>query len=134
MIKLFRFLKPFRALIAIVLVLAVLQTLANLFLPRLMADIVDKGIVSGDNDYILREGGLMLLITFGGAICAVVGAYFAASVAVGFGRIVRGNLFAHVELFSLHEFDTVSAASLITRTTNDTNQVQQVLVIILTMM
>jgi len=134
MIKLFRFLKPFRALIAIVLVLAVLQTLANLFLPRLMADIVDKGIVSGDNDYILREGGLMLLITFGGAICAVVGAYFAARVAVGFGRIVRGNLFAHVENFSLHEFDTVSAASLITRTTNDTNQVQQVLVIILTMM
>lgn len=134
MIKLFRFLKPFRALIALVLVMAILQTLANLYLPRLMADIVDKGIVRGDNDYILREGGIMLLITFGGAACAVVGAFFAARVSVGFGRVVRRNLFSHVESFSLHEYDTVSAASLITRTTNDTNQVQQVLVILLTMM
>ena len=134
MIKLFRFLKPFRALIALVLVMAILQTLANLYLPRLMADIVDKGIVRGDNDYIMREGGIMLLITFGGAACAVVGAFFAARVSVGFGRVVRRNLFSHVESFSLHEYDSVSAASLITRTTNDTNQVQQVLVILLTMM
>ena len=134
MIRLFRFLKPYRALIALVLVLAFLQSLANLYLPTLMADIVDKGIVKGDTNYILRIGGLMLLITLGGTFCAIVGAFFAARVAVGFGRIVRGKLFTHVEDFSLHEFDTVSTASLITRTTNDTNQVQQVLVIMLTMM
>lgn len=134
MIRLFRFLKPFRALIALVLVLAFLQSLANLYLPTLMADIVDNGIVNGDNDYIMRVGGVMLLITLGGTLCAILGAYFAARVAVGFGRSVRRNLFSHVERFSLHEFDTVSTASLITRTTNDTNQVQQVLVILLTMM
>ncbi len=134
MIRLFRFLKPYRALIALVLVLAFLQSLANLYLPTLMADIVDNGIVNGDNDYIMRVGGVMLLITFGGTLCAILGAYFAARVAVGFGRSVRRNLFSHVERFSLHEFDTVSTASLITRTTNDTNQVQQVLVILLTMM
>jgi ATP-binding cassette subfamily B protein len=134
MIRLFRFLKPYRGLIALVLVLAFLQSLANLYLPTLMADIVDKGIVTGDNDYILRTGGIMLLITLGGTLCAIVGAFFAARIAVGFGRIVRLRLFSHVEKFSLHEFDEVSTASLITRTTNDTNQVQQVLVIMLTMM
>jgi ATP-binding cassette subfamily B protein len=134
MIRIFRFLKPFRALIALVLALAFLQSLANLYLPTLMADIVDKGIVTGDTNYIMRVGGVMLLITLGGTLCAVVGAFFAARVAVGFGRIVRRKLFTHVEDFSLHEFDTVSTASLITRTTNDTNQVQQVLVIMLTMM
>ena len=134
MIRLFRFLKPFRAQIALVLFLAFLQSVANLYLPTLMADIVDKGIVTGDNDYILRIGGIMLLITLGGTICTILGAFFAARVAVGFGRIVRRQLFSHVEQFSLHEFDTVSTASLITRTTNDTNQVQQVLVIMMTMM
>ncbi len=134
MIRLFRFLKPYRGLIAVVLVLAFLQSLANLYLPTLMADIVDTGIVTGDTNYILRVGGLMLLITLGGVVCAIIGAYFAARVAVGFGRIIRRELFTHVEKFSLHEFDTVSTASLITRTTNDTNQVQMVTVILLTMM
>jgi ATP-binding cassette, subfamily B, multidrug efflux pump len=134
MIRLFRFLKPYRAPIAAVLTLAFLQSLANLYLPTLMADIVDKGIITGDNDYILRTGGVMLLITLGGTICAVFGAFFAARVAVGFGRDLRLRLFSHVERFSLHEFDTVSTASMITRTTNDTNQVQQVLVIMMTMM
>src|SRR5689334_4147611 len=131
MIRLLRYLKPFRGAVALVLVLVFLQSLANLYLPTLMADIVDKGIVTGDTDYIVRVGGLMLLITLGGTICAVIASFFAARSAVGFGRLVRGKLFAHVESFSLHEFDTVGTASLITRTTNDTNQVQQVLVLML---
>jgi ATP-binding cassette subfamily B multidrug efflux pump len=134
MIRLLRFLKPYRPFIAVVLVLVFLQSLANLYLPTLMADIVDHGIVTGDTGYILRVGGVMLLITVGGTLCAIVSSFFAARVAVGFGRGVRGRLFAHVESFSLHEFDTLGTASLITRTTNDTNQVQQVLVIMLTMM
>ncbi len=132
MIRLFRFLKPYRGFVTIVLVLAFFQSLANLFLPTLNADIIDKGIVKNDTGYIVRLGGVMLLITVGGALCAVVGAFFASRTAVGFGRIIRAKLFTHVEQFSLHEFDTVSTASLITRTTNDTNQVQQVLVIMLT--
>jgi len=134
MIRLFRFLRPYRVQLAIVIVLAFAQAFANLYLPTLMANIVDTGIVKGDTNYILRVGGVMLLITIGGTICAIIGSYYGAKVAIGFGRLVRGKLFQRVEEFSLHEFDTVSTASLITRTTNDTTQVQQVLVIILNMM
>jgi ATP-binding cassette subfamily B multidrug efflux pump len=120
--------------IVFVFVLVFLQSLANLYLPTLMADIVDYGIVKGDTSYILNAGGFMLLVSVGGAICAVAAAFFSARIAIGFGRIIRGKLFTHVEHFSLHEFDTVGTASLITRTTNDTTQVQQVLIIILNMM
>ncbi len=134
MIRLFRFLLPSSALVLLVLVLVFGQSLANLYLPTLMGDIVNKGIVTGDTDYIWRAGELMLLITLGGVVCAVASSFFAARVAVGFGRRVRSKLFSHVEHFSLHEFDTVGTASLITRTTNDTNQVQLVLVLILTLM
>src|SRR5712691_138651 len=138
MIQLFRFLlrylKPYRAPIALIFVLVFLQSLANLYLPTLMADIVDTGIVKGDTSYILHVGGIMLLITIGGTICAIVASFFSARVAIGFGRLIRARLFTHVENFSLHEFDTVGTASLITRTTNDTTQVQQVLVILLSMM
>jgi ATP-binding cassette, subfamily B, multidrug efflux pump len=130
---LYRFLKPFRLFVALVLALASLQAVANLYLPNLLADIVNNGIVKNDQGYILRTGGLMLLITIGGTACAIAGAYFAARTAVGLGRNVRAQLFTHVERFSLHEFDSVSTASLITRTTNDTNQVQQVLVILMTL-
>jgi ATP-binding cassette, subfamily B, multidrug efflux pump len=138
MIKLFgfliRFLQPYRIPVAIVFVLVFIQSLANLFLPYLMADIVDKGIVTGDTAYILRVGGVMLLVAIGGTMCAVVASFFSARVAIGFGRLIRGKLFRHVENFSLHEFDTFGTASLITRTTNDTTQVQQVVIIILQMM
>ena len=134
MIRLFRYLKPYRVSVVIVLVLVFLQSLANLFLPTLMANIVDIGIVKGDTGYILRVGGVMLLITLAGTTCAVASSFFAARTAVGFGRDLRARLFSHVENFSLHEFDTIGTASLITRTTNDTNQVQQVLVILMTMM
>jgi ATP-binding cassette subfamily B protein len=134
MMRLFRFLMPYRIAVALVFILVFLQSLANLYLPTLMADIVDTGIVKGDTAYILRIGGFMLLVTIGGTICAVVGSFYSARVAVGFGRIIRGKLFTHVENFSLHEFDKVGTASLITRTTNDTTQVQQVLIIMLNMM
>ncbi|MGH2520762.1 MAG: ABC transporter permease, partial [Chloroflexota bacterium] len=134
MIRLLKLIRPYRAEIAIVLVLAFFQALANLLLPRLMADIVDTGIVKGDTGYILREGAVMILITICGTACAIIGSFFAAKVAIGFGRIIRGRIFTHVEQFSLHEFDTFSTASLITRTTNDTTQVQQVLVLMLSML
>jgi ATP-binding cassette subfamily B protein len=134
MIRLFRFLRPYWLSILAVLALVFGQSFANLYLPTLLADIVDKGIFQKNTTYILQVGGVMLLITLGGTLCAIASAYFAARVAVGFGRLVRGKLFTHVERFSLHEFDTISTASLITRTTNDTNQVQSVLIILLTMM
>lgn len=134
MIKLLRFMKPFRLAIVLILILAFAQSMANLYLPTLMADIVDNGIAKGDTDYIWRIGGLMLLITLGGTICAIIGSFFSSRVATGFGKIIRGNIFTRAEAFSLHEFDTISTASLITRTTNDTTQVQQVYVMILGMM
>jgi ATP-binding cassette, subfamily B, multidrug efflux pump len=134
MIKLLRFMKPYRWTLVIVVVLAFAQSMANLYLPNLMADIVDNGIVNKDIPYIWREGGLMLLVTLGGTIAAIIGSFFSSRVATGFGKIIRRELFMHVERFSLHEFDAVSTASLITRTTNDTTQVQQVYVIILGMM
>jgi ATP-binding cassette, subfamily B, multidrug efflux pump len=134
MIRLFRFLLPYRPQIALVLVLVFVQSMANLYLPTLMADIVDTGIVKGNISYILSVGGLMLLVTIGGTLAAIAASFFSARIAIGFGRLLRAKLFTHVERFSLHEFDAVSTASLITRTTNDTTQVQQVLIIILNMM
>ncbi len=134
MVRLSRFLLPASIPILLVFGLVFLQSLANLYLPTLLADIIDNGIVKGDTNYIWTTGGFMLLIAAGGTVCAVISSFFAARVAIGFGRRVRAKLFAHVQRFTLHEFDTVGTASLITRTTNDTTQVQQVLVIMLNMM
>ena len=133
MLKLFRLIAPFRSSVALVLVLALAQSLANLYLPRLMADIVDHGIVPGDTRRILEIGGLMLLVAVLGTACAVAGSFFASKVATGFGRVVRQSVFDRVAHFSVHQFDRFSTASLITRTTNDTTQVQQVLIMLLSM-
>ena len=133
MLQLFALLKPLRGSVAIVTALALAQSLANLYLPRLMADIVDFGIVRGDTRTILEIGGLMLLVAIVGTICAGAGSYFASKVATGFGRIIRGRVFDRVAHFSVHQFEEFSTASLITRTTNDTTQVQQVLLMLLSM-
>lgn len=134
MIKLLRFLKPYRFLLIIVMILAVGQAAANLYLPNLMADIVNKGIAGFDTGFIWRTGGIMTLVAIGGTLCAVVGIYFSSQIAVGMVKTIRAKIFIKVQHFSLHEFDTVSTASLITRTTNDTTQVQQVMVMILSLL
>jgi ATP-binding cassette, subfamily B, multidrug efflux pump len=132
-IKLLRLLRPFRWLVAAVFVLVFLQALADLNLPTLLAHIVDDGIVKGKTDVILRTGGVMLLVALGGTIASIAASYASARAGAGFGRVVRARLFSHVERFSLHEFDQLSTASLITRTTNDTTQVQMVLIIAMRM-
>ncbi|MBB6673375.1 ABC transporter ATP-binding protein [Cohnella nanjingensis] len=136
MLKLFRLLKPYRWLIAFVMALILLQSLSELYLPTLMADIVNIGIVErqGDTDYILKIGGFMLLVTLGGTVVSILASLYSSRIAAGFGRIVRAKIFNQVENYSLQEFDKVGTASLITRTTNDINQVQQVLVMMLRMM
>ncbi|MDO3677567.1 ABC transporter ATP-binding protein [Paenibacillus ehimensis] len=134
MLKLFAYLKPYRASIAIVLALIFLQSLSDLYLPTLMADIVDIGVVQGDTPYILRIGGFMLLVAAAGTVCSVAASYYSSKVAAGFGQRLRGSVFEHVENFSLQEFDRIGTASLITRTTNDITQVQQVLTMMLRMM
>ncbi|MDQ6598270.1 ABC transporter ATP-binding protein [Bacillus salipaludis] len=134
MIKLRKFLKPFGLSVLAVLILVLLQSLSELYLPTLMSDIVDKGVVTGDTHYIWKIGGFMLLVAAGGMVCSVTASFFSAKVASGFGKSLRRKLFAHVGDFSLHEFDKIGTASLITRTTNDITQVQQVLVMMLRMM
>lgn len=128
------YLRPFRGLIALVLILLFAQTLAELYLPTLMADIVDIGVLHGDIPYILQVGGWMLLVAACGMACMIAASYFSAKAASGFGRKLRNKLFAHVSSFSQQEFDRFGTASLITRTTNDIQQVQQVLIMMLRMM
>jgi ATP-binding cassette, subfamily B, multidrug efflux pump len=133
MLKLFRLLTPYRKQIALVLVLAFAQSLGTLVPPRLIADIVDRGIVRGDQLVILKIGGLMLLVSVIATACAIAGSYVSAKVATGFGRTLRGAIFARASHLSIHQFDRFGSASLITRTTNDTTQVQQMLLMLLTM-
>jgi ATP-binding cassette, subfamily B, multidrug efflux pump len=133
MLKLLRLINPYRRHVATVLVLAMAQSIGSLLLPRLMSDIVDKGIVRGDQRAILQIGGLMLLTSVAATLCAIASSYYASKVATGFGRIVRSAIFARVERFSIHQFDRFGSASLVTRTTNDTTQVQQMVIMLLTM-
>ncbi|KRE51955.1 ABC transporter ATP-binding protein [Paenibacillus sp. Soil724D2] len=128
MFKLFRLLKPYKASVVAIITLMLLQSLAQLYLPTLLADIVDVGVVKGDIPYILRFGAYMLLVAMGAMVCVIIASYLLARTATGFGRDLRRTLFTHVESFSLHEFDKLGTSSLITRTTNDIAQVQQVIV------
>lgn len=130
MIKLFKNLKPYTLTITVVMVLVFLQSLSEIYLPTLMSDIVDTGVINGDVAYIIRIGGWMLLIAVIGMISAISGSYWAAKVATGFGRDLRTKVFTKVESFSLEEFDEKGTASLITRTTNDITQIQQLVVML----
>ncbi|MFZ5967175.1 MAG: ABC transporter ATP-binding protein [Bacillota bacterium] len=134
MTKLLKFIKPYTVSVIVVLFLMFLQSLSQLYLPTLMSDIVDTGIVKGDTQYIIKVGGIMLLVAALGAVCTIWANYLSSIAAAGFGKILRSEIFSRVESFSLHEFDQIGTASLITRTTNDITQVQQVLMMILRMM
>ena len=134
MLKLFRNLKPYTLAIVLVAVLVAGQTVAELFLPTLMSDIVDSGIVKADIPYILRVGGVMLLVALGGMICALISTLFSARASMGFGRDLRREVFTRVEGFSLHEFDIIGTPSLVTRTTNDITQVQMFTMMLMRMM
>ena len=123
-----RYLWPYRRPLALVLVLVAVQALANLYLPNLNADIINNGVVKGDTDYIVRTGGFMLLITFGLGICSVISVYFGSKVAMSFGRDVRSAIFRKVMDFSQKETNLFGTPTLITRNTNDVQQVQMVLV------
>lgn len=134
MIKLYKYIKPFTWSIIAVVILVFLQTLSELYLPTLMSDIVDTGIVKGDTGYIIRIGAYMLLITALGTVCSILVSFLASRTAVGFGRLLRQRVFARVESFSLQEFNHFGTATLINRTTNDITQVQTVTFMIMRMM
>ena len=132
--KLTEFLRPYKVYVAAVVVLTFLQTLSGLYLPNLMSDIVDTGIIRGDQGYILREGALMLAVTILGGVASVVARYYGAKSTAGFGKLLRTRIFDHVEHFTLKEFDEIGTSSLIVRSTNDVMQVQQFVNMLLSMM
>ncbi|MCP1490197.1 ATP-binding cassette subfamily B protein [Peribacillus frigoritolerans] len=133
MIKILKNLSVYKWIILAVIGLVFIQSMSDLFLPTLMADIIDKGVVRGDTSYIWKIGGFMLLVSALGACASIIASYYSSKAAMGMGRDLRLKVFNHVEKFSLQEFDEVGTASLITRTTNDITQVQQVVIMMLRM-
>ena len=124
-------LKPYWRQIAVVMVLLLIQAIANLYLPTLNADIINNGVVTGDTAYIIKTGALMLGVSLVFVIAAIVAVYWGSKVAMGFGRDVRGALFRRVQSFSQAEVNHFGTPSLITRTTNDVQQVQMVVLMML---
>jgi ATP-binding cassette subfamily B protein len=133
MLKLLKLFAPYKWLLILMLVLTYGQTTATLALPDYMAKIVNQGIVGQDSNSIYHFGLVMLLITLLGGLCMVGVGFLASRVATGFSMKLRDKLFTKVEGFSLLEFNTFSTASLITRCTNDIQQIQMVLVMLLRM-
>ncbi len=135
MIKLLRrSLGPYKWPVLVVLLLLLAQSIGNLYLPTLQADIINNGVVKGDTNYIIRVGGFMLLVTLGLMLGSFVLVFFSARIAMGLGRDIRDALFRKVETFSQVEVNHFGAASLITRNTNDVQQIQQVVLMIMVMM
>jgi ATP-binding cassette, subfamily B, multidrug efflux pump len=135
LIRLMRsYLQPYRKPLAMVLVLQLAQTLGTLYLPTLNADIIDKGVIFHNTHYILRTGGVMLAITLAQILCAVGAVYFGARVAMALGRDVRHAIFGRVQQFSDREVSHFGTPSLITRTTNDVQQVQMLAIMTFTLL
>ncbi len=129
-----KYLRPYRRLLAAVVVFQLAQSIASLYLPTLNADIIDEGVAKGDTGYILRVGGVMLLITFVQIVCSIIAVYFGAKAAMALGRDLRGAVFSRVGEFSEQEVTRFGAPSLITRSTNDVQQVQMLVLMTSTLM
>ncbi len=127
-------LRPYRRDVLLVMVLQLMQTLATLYLPTLNADIIDNGVVTGDTHYIWSRGGLMLAVALVQIVCSVGAVYFGARTAMALGRDVRLALFGRVQEFSAREVAHFGAPSLITRNTNDVQQVQMLAIMTFTLM
>lgn len=127
-------LRPYRGDVLLVMVLQLMQTLATLYLPTLNADIIDKGVVTGDTRYIWSRGGLMLAVALAQILCSIGAVYFGARTAMALGRDVRLALFSRVQEFSAREVAHFGAPSLITRNTNDVQQVQMLAIMTFTLM
>lgn len=131
MFKLAKYLKPFIWQLVILIALVFAQVMANLQLPDYMAKIINNGVINSDSSVIVSTGLTMLLISLFGALCTVGVGLLASRIATGFSMSIREKIFTRVENFSLTEFNRFSTASLITRTTNDIQQIQMVLVMLL---
>jgi ATP-binding cassette subfamily B protein len=129
-----RYLRPAWPLIVAVVIFQALQTTASLMLPTLNAAIIDDGVIKGDIPYIWSTGGIMLALSFGQILCAIVAVYFGSRLAMGMGRDLRDDLFRRVVRFSQREIGQFGAPSLITRNTNDVQQVQMLVQVSATLM
>lgn len=128
MVKLFRFLRPYLWPLFWVMLVLFAQSIAELYLPTLMAEVVNNGMMKGDTGYIWKYGSYMLIVALVGSFCSIIGSYLSSIIGMGFGRDVRAGVFSRVESYSLNEFDRIGTASLITRTTNDIIQVQTLVI------
>jgi ATP-binding cassette subfamily B multidrug efflux pump len=128
------YLRPYRRQVVVIVALLTVQAIANLYLPNLNADIVNNGVAKGDTNFIIRTGAEMLVVTLLLGATSVVATYFSARTAMSFGRDVRSAIFRKVLDFSQTETNQFGTASLITRNTNDVQQVQMVIVLALTVM
>jgi ATP-binding cassette subfamily B protein len=127
------FLRRYRRPLLIVVAFTFVQAMATLYLPTLIADIIDNGVATGDTEYIWRTGGFMLIVTFVQVVFAIAAVYFGARVAMAFGRDVRTALFHRVTDFSAQDVARFGAPSLITRITNDVTQVQMLVLMTCTL-
>ncbi|MEV6119791.1 ABC transporter ATP-binding protein [Streptomyces sp. SID8352] len=127
-------LRPYRKPIALLVALQFLQTCASLYLPTLNADIIDDGVVKGDSGHILRFGAVMIGISLAQVVCNIGAVYYGARTASALGRDLRGAVFGRVQSFSAREVGAFGAPSLITRTTNDVQQVQMLALMSFTLM
>ncbi|MFZ4160532.1 ABC transporter ATP-binding protein [Streptomyces griseoincarnatus] len=127
-------LRPYKKSLALLVVLQFLQTCATLYLPTLNADIIDNGVVQGDTGYILGHGGLMIGISLAQVVCNVGAVYYGARTAAALGRDLRAAVFDRVQSFSAREVGHFGAPSLITRTTNDVQQIQMLTLMTFTLM
>ncbi|MFF3497956.1 ABC transporter ATP-binding protein [Streptomyces sp. NPDC003247] len=127
-------LRPYRKPIALLVLLQFLQTCATLYLPTLNADIIDTGVVNGDTGYILSYGGLMIGISLAQVVCNIGAVYYGARTASALGRDLRAAVFDRVQSFSAREVSQFGAPSLITRTTNDVQQIQMLALMTFTLM
>jgi ATP-binding cassette subfamily B protein len=127
-------LRPYRGTIALVVLFQFVQTLATLYLPTLNADIIDNGVVLGDTGYVMRVGGVMIGVTLLQIAAQVVAVYFGARTAMAVGRDVRAAIFSRVQAFSAREVGRFGAPSLITRSTNDVQQIQMLVLMTFTLM
>nr|WP_203722495.1 ABC transporter ATP-binding protein [Streptomyces coelicoflavus] len=128
------YLRPYKKPIALLVALQFLQTCASLYLPTLNADIIDNGVVEGDSGYILSYGALMIGISLAQVVCNIGAVFYGARTAAALGRDVRGAVFDRVQSFSAREVGHFGAPSLITRTTNDVQQVQMLALMSFTLM
>jgi ATP-binding cassette, subfamily B, multidrug efflux pump len=128
------YLKPYLSFILMIVLLQLVSTLATLYLPTLNADIIDNGVVKGNTGYIFGTGGVMLAVTLVQIVCSIGAVFFGARTSMAVGRDMRAAVFDRVQAFSAREMGQFGAASLITRTTNDVQQVQMLAMMTFTLM